>query len=114
MTRIPLRRAKLSDFHCDVRDCVCHYAGPIIYHGKAGRSWWFMVIPPVFEVFEFAFRIPSVQSPTNTVWYLLSQFILLIAPQISAAMTYIVMGALVLAGYRQVTMPSACQIRLGI
>ena len=77
-------------------------------HGPNGRAWWFLMIGPIFEVIGWAFRIPSVLDPTNLVWYLCTNVIVLVGPQASAAVCYILFSALLME-----TDPKLCVMPAG-
>ena len=59
------------------------------------RKWLLIALPAVVEAVGYGLRIASVKNPTNVGLFISATVIILIAPQISAIVAYIVLVALV-------------------
>ncbi|KNG45371.1 rtm1 protein [Stemphylium lycopersici] len=59
-----------------------------------GRKWWFIAVPAAVETVGYALRIASTLNQTSVGLYVSSLVIIVIAPQISAIVAYVVLIAI--------------------
>ena len=68
--------------------------GPAI-RKKRARRWGWIAIPAAVELAGYVIRIISIQNPTSVGLYISATVVILIAPQISAIVAYVVLIAIV-------------------
>ena len=82
-----------SQFIATVFRCSCT-AGPAVRKSRA-RKWGWIAVPAAVETGGYALRIVSIQNTTSVGLYIASTVVILIAPQISAIVAYVVLIAIV-------------------